>query len=468
MQSGVTKTAGDALRYRWPLAVAIIAFSLGGGVVAAELTPTQYKAEAQLYVDPTQNNAALNASDGLLNRYFTQQVTAHHVVKRALASLAASESSNQLTSDLGGNPTVDQVASRITATAIKGTTAIAIDATGHTASGAANLANAVAMAVIDQNREDAAQRYVNSDQFLQGELTRLSKLINQDRSPEQLAGDRAQFQTTYNNLQNLQIQQAKDVESLSITDQAQSPAKPSSPDLARDAVIALIGGIVISGLAILLVERFDDRIRNSSELAEAAGILLTAEVGVDRAGTLADRPSALLYAHIMARNREARIFMVAGIAAQDYSGPTAASLGVAAAASVGVAAENADNRPVVLRVESETASLSQPVGPEGPSTTAVTSEPLLNSIQALRASPSRKIAFLAVPSVLVSPIALSVAGSVDAAVLVATAHRTRAAEVRQSAEALKGAGLHVVAAILLTAPRSSGADGATAGKNNRR
>jgi hypothetical protein len=49
-------------------------------------------------------------------------------------------------------------------------------------------------------------------------------------------------------------------------------------------------------------------------------------------------------------------------------------------------------------------------------------------------------------------------------VLVATARRTHAAEVKQAAEALQGTGLKVVAAILLTTPRSSGANGATPGK----
>ena len=468
MQSGVMKTAGDALRYRWPMAVAIIALSLGCGVLAAELTSTQYTAEAQLYVDPTQNSAALNASDGLLNRYFTQQVTARHVVTRALASLAAAEPSNQRASDLGGNPTVDQVASRITATAVKGTTAIVIDANGPTASGAANLANAVAKAVIDQNRDDAAQRYVNSNQFLQGELTRLSKLINQDISPEQLASDRAQYQTTYNNLQNLQIQQAKDVESLSITEQAQRPTKPSSPNLARDVAIALVAGLVIGGLAILLLERFDDRIRNSAELAEAAGISLTAEVEGNGAGPLVDRPFALAFAHMAARNPAARIFMVAGAAAQDHSGPTSAGLGAAAAASLGVAAENFGKRSVVLQAESETVTVSQPLGAEASSITDRASKTLLDLIQPIQASPGRQFTFLAVPSLLVSPMALTVAGRVDAAVLVATARRTRAAEVKQAAGALRGTGLKVVAAILLTTPRSSGANGATSGKTERR
>jgi capsular polysaccharide biosynthesis protein len=466
MQSGVMKTAGDALRYRWPIAVAIIALSLGCGVLAAELTPTQYTAEAQLYVDPTQNSAALNASSGLLNRYFTQQVTARRVVKRALDSMATADSNHQYTSDLGGKPTVAQVASRIIATAVLGTTAIAIDATGPTASGAANLANAVAQAVIDQNRDDAAQRYVNSDQLLQGELTRLTNLINQDTSPEQLASDRAQYQTTYNNLQNLQIQQAKDVESLSITEQAQPPTKPSS-DLARDAAVALVAGLVIGGLAILLVERFDDRIHNGAELAEAAGISLTVEVQVDGAGTLADRPFALAYAHMVVSNPAARIFMVAGAAAQDRSGPTAASLGAAAAASLGEPAENAGKRSVVLRAESETASVSQPMGAEASSTTALASKTVMDLIQTIRAS-RRKFAFLSVPSMLVSPIALTVAGRVDAAVLVATARRTHAAEVKHAAEALQGAGLKVVAAILLTTPHSSRANGVSPGKTKRR
>ena len=459
MQSGVMKKAGDALQYRWRIAVAIIALALGCGVLAAELTPTQYKAEAQLYVDPTKNSVALNASDGLSNGYFTQQVTARHVVQRALASLAAAESSHKLASDLGGNPTVDQVASRITATVVKGTAAIAIDATGPTASGAANLADALAQAVIDQYRDDAAQRYVNSDQFLQGELTRLSKLINQDISPEQVASDRAQYQTTYNNFQNLQIQQVKDVGSLSITEHAQPPTKPSSPDLARDAAIALLAGLVIGGLAILLVERFDDRIHNSAELAEAAGISLTAEIEFDGAGTLADRQFALAYADMAARNPAARIFMVAGAATQDRSGPTAASLSVAAV--------NAGKRSIVLRAEPETASVSRPPGAEASNTTALASETLLELIQTIRASRSPKFAFLAVPSLLVSPMALTMARRVDAAVLVATARRTYAAEVKQAAEALQSAGLKVVAAILLTTPRSSGANGATPGKTKR-
>jgi capsular polysaccharide biosynthesis protein len=467
MQSGALKTAGDALRYRWPIAVAIIALSLVCGVLAAKLTPTQYTAEAQLYVDPTQNSAALNASNGLLNRYFTQQVTARRVVQRALDSLAAAESNNQYVSDLGGKPTVAQVASRILATAVLGTTAIAIDATGPTASGAANLANALAQAVIDQNRDDAAQRYVNSDQLLQAELTRLSYLINHDTSPEQLASDRAQYQTTYNNLENLQIQQAKDVESLSITEQAQPPTKPSAPDLARDAAVALVAGFVIGGLAILLVERFDDRIHNGTDLAEAAGTSLTVEVEVDGTGTLADRPFALAYAHMMVGNPAARIFMVAGAAAQDRSGPTAASLGAAAAASFGEPAENAGKRSVVLRAESETASVSQPLGAEASSTTALASNTVMDSIQTIRAS-RRKFAFLSVPSMLVSPIALTVAGRVDAAVLVATARRTHAAEVKHAAEALQGAGLKVVAAILLTTPHSNGASGASRGKTKRR
>lgn len=61
---------------------------------------------------------------------------------------------------------------------------------------------------------------------------------------------------------------------ITLVDEAQIPAGPSSPNLPLNLLVALFGGVVLSGLAVFLVEQFDEGIRDPAQVTALTGLPL--------------------------------------------------------------------------------------------------------------------------------------------------------------------------------------------------
>src|SRR5207249_876659 len=66
--------------------------------------------------------------------------------------------------------------------------------------------------------------------------------------------------------------------SLSVVEAAQPPAKPADPDPVRYLLVGLVAGLALALVAVLMLEYFDERVREPEDLARAAGTPLVVMV----------------------------------------------------------------------------------------------------------------------------------------------------------------------------------------------
>jgi capsular polysaccharide biosynthesis protein len=450
---GIFRSATGAILHRKLLIAAILAVFLGGGALLVKITPPTYEAEARLYVAPGASQA-LQPADGLLSANYVQQATSQKVLQRAADSL-----------DHGA--TVGSLLPKLTVAAVKATTIISIKATSGTPDGATQLANTVAQAVVDQNRSDANSQNQQTQQYLTGELNRLSGQITQHQaagaSPEQLLSDRQQYDLMYQRLQDQNLQLAQRIDAISVLEPATAPTRPVSPDLLRYLAVAAAAGVCVSVLVALLVERLDDRILDNDTLARAAGTSLV--IAVPKSSVALplgpQEPFSLAYAHLSVRYPNDRFFLVVAASHRESAEEVAEALAMAA--------KRTRSKEAVLQGGSliqKQATLQPEVavhrpwwlGGFEPEVEASTLEPRLSMLsiaaQAETApeldEPSEdRLTFVAVPAPFLSPLAVTMANNVDGAVIVAVSRSTRVADVVRTAELLRQVGVEPQAGILI-------------------
>lgn len=67
---------------------------------------------------------------------------------------------------------------------------------------------------------------------------------------------------------------------IALVDRAQVPGAPSSPNLPLNLLVALFGGMVLSGLAVFALEQFDEGIRDPSQITPLTGLPLLGAIPV--------------------------------------------------------------------------------------------------------------------------------------------------------------------------------------------
>ncbi len=468
-RAGQVKTVSNALRNRWPVLVAVLLACLLAGVAAITLVPRTYQAESLLLVDARTEGgsdpaSALSASDTLARLYIVeatsgpllQQVAAQHNFGVSAARLAK----------------------QVTASTVHGTTLVAITATGRSADQAAQIANAVANALVDRNSSDVISHFASSRTYLEGELARLDASIKavQNEKPANTPtaiGDHAarlsllqgQYSGIYTQLQSLALAQSHGISTLSVNALAASPTAPISPDPLRYLLAALVGGLCLSVLAALLVERFDDRVYTAEGLADATGVPLivsapsSAELN-GRASPVARNAYGLALASVMARNPGSKMLMVVPAAALDRAGGIATGIGKAAV--------HGGQKVMIVRADADAAGIPQMTTSNGSGLTIVPLPSIPDARQAVGslangAGPYDFTVF-SMRSPQVDPSAIALASTAKLAILVATAKKTRYGEARATADALRQAGL-VVAACVLVARRDSGTHEGSTGQS---
>jgi capsular polysaccharide biosynthesis protein len=458
------KTVSGALRHRLPIVIGVVVLCLLVGLAAVFLVPRSYQAEALLLVDTRwagaqDPDAALRASD-TLSRLYIAQATGRPLLQR-VASLNRVHSS------------VDSLAKRVTASTVKGTTLVVIRTTAPSAEEAAVIANAVAQAVVEQNRSDVTNRFESTRNYLQAELARLdaaTKAVQAEKVPANnpaAAGDHAfrlttlqnQYERFYGQLQDATLGQERGISTLSISALAAPPTQPASPDALRYSLAALAAGLVLGVLAALVVERFDDRLYTPESLAAATESPLVVAIPADPKHTgAAARAYALAHASLMARHPGTRLLMVAAASTRDRADGAASQFGAAVA--------HDGQRVVVVRADADQLGVPHVASQNGSSVTTI---PLLSTpegVLGLRAIAGGHgqydFAVLSVGSPDRSPAALSLANTAKLAMVVATNRETRFADAQRTARALRQAGIEVAGSIMVAQGAASLHEGSTA------
>ena len=413
-------TFGEALMRRWLLIllVAVVAPAIAFGATV-RMTKV-YEAQAQVYVDPQADPTALQASDGLLSRDYVQEVTSDAVLARSSSYLHGQQSAGWL-------------ATHVTAAPLTGSNVIGITARAGTATDAATIANAVSRAVVDQNASDAQGRMQATVQYLTSELAQVSAAITAAAGrPDAIATLRSEYDTTYTNLENARLAQSHAADALSVLQPAQAPARPVSPDPARDALIAMVAGLSVAVLAALLLERAGDRIHRPDALAAAAGTPLVLPM---RRGP--SNPHRIAYMQLRARFPELHVVMVVAVSEGRDADEAAADLGAAAASTGRNALVIQTGRKPPRRLPSVT----------GLTVWHVADQDDLRLV--LHQGWGHELVVVAVPSPMRGAHAASIAGHVDATVLVASERLSRRAEAREAAAQLRLSGFALTAGLLL-------------------
>jgi capsular polysaccharide biosynthesis protein len=466
-QASQLKTVSGALRHRLPVLAGVAVLCLVAGAVAVILLPRTYKAESLLLVDAQWEGAsdpasALSASD-TLTRLYIAEATSGPLLQQVVTQ-------NNL------DVSADRLAKQVNASTVRGTTLVAIDATSGSPGQAAQIANAVAQALIDRNRADVMARFDTRRTYLESELARLDTAIKavQNEKPGNNAsaiGDHAarlsllqgQYSGVYGQLQNILLAQSHGISTLTINALAGRPTGPASPDPLRYLLAALAIGLCLGVLAALLAERLDDRLYTAESLAEATGSPLV--VAASRRGATngtaaaaARNAYALTLASVQSKYPAAKMLMVVAAAPRDRADGVATGIGKAAA--------HGGQRVVLVRADADTGGLPHPTSSNGSGLTILalpsTPDPRMALGSLADGNGPYDFTVLSVPSPQSDPAAISLAGTAKLAILVATARHTRFREARDAAEALRQAGLAVAGSVLIARGVSGLHEGSTA------
>ena len=427
------KTLGNALRHRWLIAVMLMLICLVGAFALVVVKPRTYEASALLFVDERHNSSqgfdlALQAAE-LMSHHYLEMATSREVLQAACSSPDVSS----LSPGVGCDPA--SLAGKVRADTVRGTSLISITVSSSSPTAAATLANAIANALVAQDKQQVAELLAPTKTYLDAELDRLSKAIKDEKSAlpaggssPALAALESEYSATYARRQDIALEEYRLAGSLSVVEAAQPPAKPADPDPVRYLLVGLVAGLALALVAVLMLEYFDERVREPEDLARAAGTPLVVMVPRATRRGAANEPYSLAHAGLLAAQPRLRRVLVAASSPHDHA--EVAARGLAAAATEG------GQQAFVEGLDDE----------------------------APRAGAADELKVIAAPSPDVSSRALNLAGSTDLAILVATAGRTRFGEARRTAEMLRQAGSEVAVGILLPPRRRRDANGKGASK----
>jgi capsular polysaccharide biosynthesis protein len=451
-------TFTTALWRRRYLIIGVIVLFLVAGNIASLLVPKSYRATATIFLDTQRNSTSLDLalqSNELLEHDFIVLALKRPVLLEACANSGVCTERELMTPET-------ELRKRVAVAITNGTNLLAVSARSPSPTDAAALANAVAAAMISQDRAELARLFKAAEDTLDAQLKDLQTAIAAEQKallnarPQDQASHSAtlshlstQFATVNNRRQDLRVQHEQLANIATVIEPAVPPIKPVDPDPKRYLLTALVLGIAVGVLAALLWQRFDDRLYRPEDLAAATGtstaILVVPPQGKNGSGGGA---YALAHARLRARYPDARKLLVAAASSRDHSNDPALGLGAAAAET--------GERVLVFQSDGGGEATVEPPallpngdGPRLTTVTMTTNEDAKAAALAWAQDCQYDLTIVAVSSPESSPYAISAARATDHAVLIATEGKTRFESARRSAEVLREAGATLAASILV-------------------
>lgn len=451
MPNTAVSTVGRALRHwHWLIWLSVLP-GAGVALAATLVRPPVYEATALLSIDESQSasqgfDVAMQADQFLAQRFISMGTS-----RDVLQSVCDREGS-------GCDPAA--LARQVRVTTPRATAQLQVTADARSPDAAARLANETADALIARNRAQVNDQLQGQRTLLQAQLERvgdqIAQTLQQTSGAEaggrsdaaglaQLSFLQTQYSATYQRLQDLDVQASQRGDVLTVQQRATPPQAPVDPDPVRYLLVGVGAGLVAGLLAALLAERMRKRIQHASELAEAAGTDIVADLGarsdardgqygfIARLGPAGpkERPRTML---LVASTEADRVNDVAMELAEVVAASHERVLVVPAPAPDGTGSE-AGRGPAVL-VASEDGAEGPPAEPGRPQDEIDVAihcslPPMRDrTVERLRPAPDR-------------------------AIVVATKGRTTFDAARRTAGLLRAVGVEVAAAILLPARMQS-------------
>ena len=457
-------TIRDALLQRWLLVLAIVATFLLGGAILSLQAPV-YAASAIIYLDVSRS------APGFDEGAAAGELLQHDLIvlgsSRAVLHAACEAPDVACTDEEWASP--ETLANRITVRSDRGTSTLRVTAEAPTAIQAAALANAVALAMIEQDRSEVVRLFKTARDDLESQLASLRAAMDDEQQQlrasfpgssaaaahqAQLSTLQLQYSDLFGRLQDLAEQQDRLTNVATISQSALPPTSPESPNRLRYLLAALVAGAAIGVLAAILAQRFDDRIHNGEALARATNTPLALAVRPARRRgphSAALQPYSLALASLLAQSPRVQTVLVTAASARDNSAAAAVELGEVALDSgqrvVVVHGNGYAPAPRQLTSGSDGAgmrTIAAPSDNRGDLDAAVAS-----ATEQFNGDSAGTFVLVAVPSPDTSPTAVMLGRTARRAVLTATAGVTRFRDARRTADLLRQSGVDVVAAILL-------------------
>ncbi len=237
---------------KWLIAAIVVA--AGALALAASLTQSdRYQASADLIFGRTTN------ADAIITGGATD--VAEDPVRAAATNLALAgldTVASRVKQRFRGSATVQEIRSAVSIHAQGESDVVSVTAEWSTPGQAAAIANAFATEIVAQRRETA-----QAD--IQRGIDALKARIPADPTT---AAERTSAATIEGKITDLESLKALTTGNVHIAESATPPDHRSSPKPVRNAIIAAFVAAILSLFLVVLLARFDDRIRDEDELAE--------------------------------------------------------------------------------------------------------------------------------------------------------------------------------------------------------
>jgi capsular exopolysaccharide synthesis family protein len=254
-----------ALRRRWRLIALVTILSAGVALGVSLVLPDKYEASADLLFSEADPPPNIDPSEPLPDRSQAPERIA--ATNLALASLdkVATRVETKLDTDMSAEELRDSVELDPQGQA----DIVTITATGGTAAEAARIANAFADEVITLRREAAQER-------IQRVIDTINAKLAATPESDELATRLRQ------RAEELELEKQVETGEVQIAEEAVPPREKSSPKPLRNTAIGLLLGLIVGCLLAVLLQRFDRRVEDESEVAAIFGAPVIARIPVER------------------------------------------------------------------------------------------------------------------------------------------------------------------------------------------
>jgi capsular exopolysaccharide synthesis family protein len=276
-----------SILWRW-LWLIVLGTGLAAGTSywVSSTMPRLYEASSRLLVNQAQTPGIVAYSDVLtsqqLTKTYSELIHTRPVLENALANLKL-------------EMTPEQLDGRLNVQVVRDTMLLSLKAQSTDPQQAADIANAVAQAFIEENRATQLGQAASSRDSLHEQLTSLEADIKStsdqiDRlrnapglAPEarlaetsRLQGTLSQYQLTYSQLlkseQDMRLAESKAYSSVVVAEPAKASIVPVSPKTAQNVLLAALVGLMLAVGVALLVEYLDDTVKSDDTVLATLGV----------------------------------------------------------------------------------------------------------------------------------------------------------------------------------------------------
>ncbi|HLW03732.1 MAG TPA: Wzz/FepE/Etk N-terminal domain-containing protein [Ktedonobacterales bacterium] len=278
-----------AARYRnllfkqWPLVALCIVLAGTGAGISSRFVPPVYQSMATLRLDAPSEDTLLLAQPEALLQTEVQLVTGQSILTEVSAQFAG--------------VSVALLRREVSAAVLPDTVMVQITVLDHSPTRAADLANALAYALIAQQEQAQNEANAHSEQHIRQDIATTQNQINtttedlahlqQAQHPDpaqieklqtQLANLHYQYTQFEGTLSRIQLAELQTTIYLRVSDAAQVDASPAGLPLYAYVVAGLVFGLLLGLLLVLLRGQLDQRVPSLRVLEDVLGCPILAEL----------------------------------------------------------------------------------------------------------------------------------------------------------------------------------------------